>query len=117
MGDKIVVRDLVVSCIIGINDEERRYPQNVNVSLVIETDLRKPGRSDRIEDTLDYKALKNRLVEHIENSRFFLIERLAESIAEICLEQPLVFAVTVTVDKPGALTTARSVAVEIERHA
>ena len=43
--------------------------------------------------------------------------RLAQNIAEICLEEPRVQRVTVSVDKPGALRFARSVAVEITRDA
>ena len=52
---------------------------------------------------------------HVEASDCFLIEKLADNIADMCLQELKVRAVTVTVDKPGALTKARSVAVEIRR--
>ncbi len=52
---------------------------------------------------------------HVEASDCFLIEKLADNIADMCLQELQVRAVTVTVDKPGALTKARSVAVEIRR--
>ena len=115
MTDRILIRDLVVSCIIGTNKEEREHKQNVSVNLAIDVDLAGAGFSDQIEDTLDYRALKNRICLHVEASECFLIERMAGEIAEICLREPLAKAVTVTVDKPGALTKARSVAVEIRR--
>ena len=51
----------------------------------------------------------------VEASEFFLIERLADAIADICLEPAGVALAQVTVDKPGALRFARSVAVEISR--
>jgi len=115
MSDRILIRDLGVSCIIGTNSEERENKQNVSINLAIEVDLSKAGSSDRIEDTLDYRALKDRLFGHVAASEYFLIERMASEIADICLREPLAGAVTVTVDKPGALTKAKSVAVEIRR--
>ena len=115
MSDRILIRDLVVSCIVGINPDERLYKQNLSFNLAIETDLAAAAASDRIEDTLDYRALKNRIVAHVEASECLLIERLAEEVADICLREPLARAVTVTLDKTGALTRARSVAVEVRR--
>lgn len=115
MTDRILIRDLVISCIIGTNKEERECRQDVSIDLAIETDLSSACSSDRLEDTLDYRALKNRIVAHVEASECLLIEKMASEIADICLQEPLARAVTVTVDKPGALSKARSVAVEIRR--
>jgi D-erythro-7,8-dihydroneopterin triphosphate epimerase len=113
--DRIHIRDLTVRCIIGIYPEERRDKQDVVINIVLEADLRAACQSDRIEDTVDYKGLKKRVVAMIESSSRFLIERLAEDVAELCLAEPKVERVTVSVDKPGALRFARSVAVEIAR--
>jgi len=54
-------------------------------------------------------------VENVEASSYFLIETLASRVADICLESPLVQRADVTVDKPGALRFARSVAVRVIR--
>jgi FolB domain-containing protein len=113
--DRILIRDLQARCIIGINDEERREKQDVVINLAISVDLRPAGRSDRIEETVDYHALKKRILAMVEDSSFFLVEALAESIANICLEYPLIKHVQVTLDKPSALRFARSVGVEIMR--
>jgi len=115
MTDRILIKGIAVSCIIGTNPEERVHEQNVSIDLAIELDLAPAGASDRIEDTLDYRALKDKIVAHVEASEYHLIEKLADSIADMCLQEPQVRAVTLTVDKPGALTKARSVAVEIRR--
>jgi len=115
MSDMIRVRDIQLSCIIGINPWERQNKQPVILNLAMACDLSKAGRSDRIEDTLDYRKLNDRIIREIETSEYSLIERLAEHVADICLENPIVREVSVTVDKPGALTGARSVAVEISR--
>jgi dihydroneopterin aldolase/D-erythro-7,8-dihydroneopterin triphosphate epimerase len=113
--DRIYIRDLLTRCIVGIYDEERRAKQDVIINLVLYTDLSMAGRTDRIEDTVDYKRIKKDVIELVENSSFFLIERLAQAIADCCLEASGVRRVQVTVDKPGALRFARSVAVEIVR--
>ncbi len=114
-GDKIHVRDLVIECIIGINPEERVTPQQVAINVSMECDLSRGAAADRIEDTVDYKVINKRIIALVRDSKFQLIETMAEKIAETCLENPDVRSVSVTVDKPGALRHARSVAVEITR--
>ena len=113
--DRIYIRDLTVRCIVGINEEERVNKQDVIINITLSADLRKPGVTDRLEDTIDYKALKKRILKLVEGSSYFLIERLAQAIAGACLEEAPVQRVRVTIDKPGALRFARSVAVEITR--
>jgi dihydroneopterin aldolase/D-erythro-7,8-dihydroneopterin triphosphate epimerase len=113
--DRIHIRDLGARCIIGIYPQERENKQDVIVNICLYADLRRPGESDRIEDTVDYKQIKRKVLELVEGSEFCLIERLAQRIAEICLEDGAVQRVDVAVDKPGALRFARSVAVEITR--
>lgn len=113
--DRIYIRDLTLRCIIGIYPRERTVKQRVVINVAMDGDLRKAGRTDRIEDTIDYKALKKAIVQRVERSSFNLIESLADRIAALCLAARGVKRVTVTVDKPGALRFARSVAVEVTR--
>jgi len=113
--DKIHIRDLQTRCIIGVYPEERGQPQDVVINLTLHADIRRAGRSDRIEDTVDYKAVKTAVIALTEQSSYFLIERLAEAVAQRCLKAGGVQKVEVTIDKPGALRYARSVAVEIVR--
>lgn len=113
--DRIYIRDLHLRCIIGIYEEERREKQDIVINVTLYADLREAGRSDRIEDTVDYKAIKKRLISMVEQSCCFLVEHLAQRIAAVCLDDARVQRVVVTVDKPGALRFARSVAVEITR--
>ena len=114
--DKIHIRDLHVRCIVGIYEEERHAKQDVHINITLYADYREACRSDRIEDTADYKAIKTQVVAMVEASSYMLIERLAEEVAKICLAAPRIERAVVTVDKPGALRFARSVAVEISRN-
>lgn len=113
--DRIHIRDLHARCIIGIYPDERTSKQDVILNLTLEVDLRRAGESDQIEDTVNYKDLKKQVLNMVEASSFFLIEKMAEEAAAICLAYAGVLAVTVIVDKPGALRFSRSVAVEIHR--
>lgn len=115
MADRIHIRDLCARCIIGVNREEREQKQEVVFNISLTCDLSAAAATDDLEKTVDYSRLKNRVVQFAEASDFYLIERLAGCVADLCLEDPRVSAVRVRVDKPGALTFARSVAVEIER--
>lgn len=113
--DRIHIRELGARCIIGIYPHERENKQEVLISICLYADLRLAGQSDRIEDTVDYKRIKRSVLDMVEASSFNLVERLAQRVAEICLETPNVRRVDVSVDKPGALRFAKSVAVEITR--
>jgi len=113
--DKIHIRDLLIRCIVGIYDWEREKKQDVLINIVLYADLGTACQTDRIEDTVDYKDIKQKVVDMVESSSFMLVERLAERVAEICLENPQVQRVKVLVDKTGALRFARSVGIEIVR--
>lgn len=113
--DSMHIRDLRLACIIGTKPAERKKKQNVIINLVLECDLRSAGRSDRLEDALNYHTLLERMSTMVEDSTCFLIEHLAELIAQLCLESRQVKGVTVKVEKPGAFARARGVAVEIRR--
>lgn len=113
--DRIHIRDLSTRCIIGINPEERVEAQEVIINLTLHADLREAARSDKIEDTLNYKTLKKEILAAVNGSSYFLLERLAGHIAEIALRSGRATRVDVCIDKPGALRYARSVAVELTR--
>jgi len=113
--DRMRIHDLLLRCIIGINDDERVKKQDVNIDITLHCDLAAARKSDDLADTVDYKALKLRIVEMVEGSQYFLVERLADEIASICLAEPRVQRVDVHVEKPGALRFARTVSVEITR--
>ncbi len=113
--DKIKIKDLLLRCIIGINEDERIKKQDVIINIVLHCDLTRACSSDDINDTVNYKSLKGKILKMVEGSSFFLVEKLAQAIADICLEIELIENVIVSVDKPGALRFAKSASVEIER--
>jgi FolB domain-containing protein len=109
------IRDLKLKCIIGTRPVERRHRQTVILNIALECDLARAGRTDNLADAVNYKDLYDRVLELARASRFFLIERLAAAVADICLADRRVKTATVTVDKPNALPRAASAAVSITR--
>jgi FolB domain-containing protein len=114
--DRILIKDLMLRCILGLSHEERREKQDVLINLILWTDLRPPAASDSIEDAVDYSLLKKRIITLVEGSQYHLAETLADRIASSCLEDPAVQQVQVTLEKPTALRFAHSVGVEIIRN-
>ena len=113
--DRIHIRDLKFRSIIGINSDERRERQDVVTNITIWADLSTACQSDNIEDTVDYKAIKKSILKMAETSQFFLVEAMAQAMADICLANERVQQVQIQVEKPTALRFARSVGVEITR--
>jgi FolB domain-containing protein len=113
--DRILISDLLVRCIIGVRDDERKEKQDVLINLALLVDLRKAGKTDRIEDSVDYRALNKQIMSMAESSQFFLVEALAQSVADLCLAHPEIREAQVRVEKPAALRFARTVGVEITR--
>jgi dihydroneopterin aldolase len=113
--DTIFLRDLKVRTIVGIWEWERRMPQEVSIDLDMAADVGKAAASDDIQDTLDYKGVSRRIKSFVAESRFNLIETMAEQIATIIREEFGVRWVRVRVHKPWAIRGSRDVGICIER--
>lgn len=113
--DVVYIRELQVETIIGIYDWERNVKQVVSLDLEMATDIRKSAASDQIDDTLNYKAVAKRLISHIERSDYQLVETLAESCAQIVLDEFDVPWLKLRLSKPGAIRGSKDVGIIIER--
>jgi len=99
-ADRIELRGLRVLGICGALAEERERPQPLEIDLDVEADLSGPGRTDSLDDTVDYGAVARAAVRVATEERFTLLEALAERIAqEVGRTQALVTSVTVAVRK------------------
>ena len=113
--DKIFIHALKTEAIIGIFDWERQVKQTVIVDIEISADVRKAALSDSIDDTLNYKRVAKRVLSFVEESKFHLVETLAEYIAMLMLEEFSVAWVRISLSKPGAIRSSRDVGVILER--
>ncbi|MEM7050609.1 MAG: dihydroneopterin aldolase [Acidobacteriota bacterium] len=113
--DKILIKDLLVRGIIGLNDWERVKRQDILINLELAFDTRQAGQTDDVAHTLNYRTLTKAVIAYVEESSHLLVEALAERIAAIALDDFAAERVRVRIEKPGALRFADSVGVEIER--
>jgi FolB domain-containing protein len=98
-GDVIELRGLRASGICGALPEEQVRPQPLEVDLDVVADLSAAGRSDALDDTIDYGALADEVERVLTGERFTLLERLAERLTEVVLVDERVLEVTVAVRK------------------
>jgi 7,8-dihydroneopterin aldolase/epimerase/oxygenase len=113
--DKIFLRALKTEAIIGIFDWERQVKQTVILDIEISADIRKAALSDSIDDTLNYKRVAKRVLAFVEESKFHLVETLAEHIAMLILQDFGIAWVRISLSKPGAIRSSRDVGVSLER--
>lgn len=109
-GDWLYVEGIELLCTIGITARERATKQRIVINLQLNVDFDDVGRSDAIQDTVDYRVVSRHITEITEKSSFQLIETLAGHICRSILAAfPRIRRVRVGVWKPGALSGARSV--------
>jgi len=114
--DKVIIKNLLARGIIGVNDWERKRPQDILINVTTFTDTRRAAETDHINDCVNYSTLSKKIMAHAESIGRLTVEALANDLAKLCLEEKGVQKVIVRVEKPGAVRFAESVGVEIERN-
>src|ERR1700688_4683723 len=113
--DKIFIRALKTEAIVGIFDWERQVKQAVVIDCEFSADIAKAALSDSIDDTLNYKRVAKHVLAFVEESKFHLVETLAQHIAMLMLEDFGLAWVRISLSKPGAIRGSRDVGVLLER--
>jgi FolB domain-containing protein len=114
--DRILIKDLRIPGILGINPEERVNEQEILINAVLWADTRPAAVTDDIEDAVNYRTVTKALIAHIRDGKPMLVERLVQELVDICFDmEPRIKRVEMTVEKPGALRYARSVGINITR--
>ncbi|ENM5779896.1 bifunctional dihydroneopterin aldolase/7,8-dihydroneopterin epimerase [Vibrio mimicus] len=113
--DKVFIEQLEVITTIGVYDWEQQIKQKLVLDLEMAHDNRSAGKSDDVVDALDYAQVSQAVIEHIEQGRFLLVERVAEEVAELIMTRFSVPWIRIRLTKPGAVPQAKGVGVIIER--
>lgn len=111
----IYLHGLKVECVIGVWEWERRMKQKIEIDIDMAADIRSAAATDKLEDTINYKAIAKRVISHVESSEYQLVETLAENVANILVADFKIPWCRVRVNKGGAVRGARAVGVVIER--
>jgi dihydroneopterin aldolase len=103
MNDSIEIKGLFGFGYHGLFADERENGQRFLVDATMELDLAAASRSDLLDDTVNYSAICDLILEQIVGPPVSLIEKLAGQIAEVILEKfPKVKSVKITLHKPDA---------------
>jgi dihydroneopterin aldolase len=115
--DTISITGLRLTGYHGVFEHEKRDGQEFGVDLEIELDLSSAGRTDELQNTLDYSVVVDQVAQRVTGEIVDLIETLAHDSAQLVLSHPQPTAVTVTVHKPQAPVGHRveDIAVTIRR--
>lgn len=113
--DIIFIDELRIPTLIGIYPREQAMPQTIEISLQIGTSTMNAGCSDDIRDTIDYAAVVERLRADLARQHFHLLEKLAEHIATLLLDDFGAVWVRVSIGKLGIMPGVRRAGVVIER--
>ena len=113
----VKVRNLRLRTYVGFNPDERAKQQDVVINIEIAYALNTGILEDKVDDALDYKVITKKVIEHVENGRFLLLEKLAADVLTICSDEDVIRYAQVTVDKPHALRFADSVSLTLEYRA
>jgi dihydroneopterin aldolase len=100
--DRIELRGLRARGRHGVLPAERELGQEFVVDVVLGLDVGPAAAGDDLSRTVDYGTLAGRLVGVVEGDPVELLETLAERLAGVCLDDPKVEQVEVTVHKPSA---------------
>ncbi len=114
--DKLFIRQLCVPTDIGVYPQEQQQAQQIVLDLEISTDVAKAAKDDSIDDALDYARLRQGLIVAVQQTRFKLIESLAEYLAAYVLENFPIDSLRLSVTKtPKDMPDTAAVGVIIER--
>ena len=115
MTDTVFIKGLKAASVIGCYDWERDIRQTLVIDLELKADFTRATQTDALEDALDYAAISQRVIAVCDESRFQLLEALADHLAAIMLAEFSVERLRMTITKPGAVPEAEGVGVVIDR--
>lgn len=107
----IRIKNLRLRAIIGINPWEKTEAQALIINAEFEFDGLQAVMSDRLEDTIDYRQISQKIIKHVESTQYDLVEALAGNLLKLIMEDTRIIRAQVEVDKPNALRSADSTSV------
>ncbi|MGE5548623.1 MAG: dihydroneopterin aldolase [Solirubrobacterales bacterium] len=112
---RILVRDLVLKCLIGIHAHELLAPQRVRINVDMAVFEQAGPLSDDIANVVSYEDVIEGIKRMLAEGHINLVETLAEKVATLCLADERVQSVRIRVEKLDVYAEAASVGIEIER--
>lgn len=113
--DKLFIRQLSVSTIVGVCPRERQTPQTLLLDVEYQINAQDVAISDDLKKTIDYGAVCDSIQSFLPKHQFYLLETLADRLAKFLLKQWGMQWIRLVVIKPGVLPNTQGVGIEVER--
>ena len=111
-GQRIVVRDLTLSCKLGVSEGERAKFQRVRINVAVEVAPQRPIDDDPAK-VVDYRSIVPGIRELARTGRPRLLETLADQIAALCFYDSRTEGVWVRIEKLDRYSDAAGIGVEV----
>ncbi len=111
----IRIKEMKAEVELGVYDWEKGVKRPVVLNIEMDVNSAAAGASDVLDDAVDYAVIEQRILETLSKNVYQLIEKLVTDVARLVLSLDTRIArVWVEAEKPGALASARCVAVAVE---
>ena len=109
----VFIKDFIIQEIIGIHEHEKLKKQKIKFNIVIDVDQSTVPNEEEIKSIVDYEKITNKLENLVKSKKYNFLESLAEDSFVEIFEDKRINAVTIKVEKPDAIKSAKSVGVEV----
>ncbi len=114
--DTVFIKGIHAKTTIGVYEHERNIRQALIIDLELGCDTSKAGDTDDFREALDYDAISRFTLNFVQDTRFYLIEAVAEKLCEGLFAEFSIEKINVSITKPGAVAIADAVGVHVVRH-
>ena len=105
--DTVYLKGLEIFAYHGVNPEEKEDCQRFVLDLAMKADLSEARRSDDLNDTVNYAAVRKTVERAFTETKYDLIERAAQAVCDgVLAEHPRVREITLLLKKPEATINA-----------
>ncbi len=114
MSNKILLQNMMFYGFHGVHEYEREQGQRFYVDVEMVADLSKAGKTDDLNDTIDYTEVYSNVKMIMENHRFQLLEALTAKIADLIIDTTIAHEVSVKIRKPAVPIPGQLEYVQVE---
>lgn len=111
----IHLSNIYLETIIGTKEKERLQPQELILNIWFDYNACMASDTDDLQYAVDYEKLTNNIINSVEKSQYFLVEKLSHIIMDVIFKEPLITRATVIIDKPEAIPQAESISISLTR--
>ena len=109
----ILIKDFTINEIIGVHKHEKTSKQKIVFNIAIDVNKNTLPDENNISSIVDYEKITNKLENLAKNINYNFLESLAEDSFKEIFEDKRINSVKIKIEKPDAITNAKSVGVEV----